>query len=528
MRRNHIKKGIVIMSLLMAMTVFMASCGENDEIQPQDTTSAVTDTDAQTTEHTPEFTVDENGKVLFCGYPVDLAGNAVVDRNVLSAPDSGTNTATLDLGDAGCYELTYTVTMHSFSSGIVDLFYDKDEDIRYALVLDAENSRAAIHPVRKGISGAKRYQECAIALDQPIRVKIASYPDYFRVYIANADGQFDYPAFDMLFERQSNVFRFQCNTENVTFSELSVNYDVTEPDSSDSYINPITRGADPYILYEDGVYYLYTTNAVMEGFRVQTSTDLVHWENRGFCLKTADIYGEPTSSAGFWAPEVYHIGDRYVMTYSVNERIGIAVSDSPLGPFVSPAPRYLVEHRAIDSSIFVDDDGTAYLYYVSFDGVPYGIYGRTINTDTWEVGEEHFLFTANSGEWDGQDGKVSEGPYMLKHNGIYYLTYSGNGYTSHKYAVGYAVASSPLGNFKKYKNNPILSQIPENEAYGTGHHAFFTAENGELYIVYHRHLSQTQVNERQVCIDRVFFVTVPGEKYDRLVIAGPTSSPQSF
>ena len=65
MRRNPIQKGIVILSLLMVLTVFMASCGENDEIQPQDTTSAVSETDAQTTEHTPEFSVDENGKVLF-------------------------------------------------------------------------------------------------------------------------------------------------------------------------------------------------------------------------------------------------------------------------------------------------------------------------------------------------------------------------------------------------------------------------------------------------------------------------------
>ncbi|MBQ5809552.1 MAG: hypothetical protein IIW21_07335, partial [Clostridia bacterium] len=65
------------------------------------------------------------------------------------------------------------------------------------------------------------------------------------------------------------------------------------------------------------------------------------------------------------------------------------------------------------------------------------------------------------------------------------------------------------------------------KAVGTGHHSFFTAENGELFIVYHRHNSLTQVQTRQTCIDRCGFVTDP-DGTERLVVYGPTSSPQNL
>lgn len=67
---------------------------------------------------------------------------------------------------------------------------------------------------------------------------------------------------------------------------------------------------------------------------------------------------------------------------------------------------------------------------------------------------------------------------------MYYLTYSGNGYESHLYAVGYATSASPLGPYTKYQHNPILHQAPEKGIYGPGHHSFFTAANGETVITF--------------------------------------------
>ena len=116
---------------------------------------------------------------------------------------------------------------------------------------------------------------------------------------------------------------------------------------------------------------------------------------------------------------------------------------------------------------------------------------------------------------------------MLKHNGTYYLTYSANHYQSQGYAVGCATSTTPLGDYEKCKYNPVLSKNENVKAVGTGHHSFFTAENGELFIVYHRHNSLTQVQTRQTCIDRCGFVTDP-DGTERLVVYGPTSSPQNL
>lgn len=58
--------------------------------------------------------------------------------------------------------------------------------------------------------------------------------------------------------------------------------------------------------------------------------------------------------------------------------------------------------------------------------------------------------------WETNKAKVAEGPFMLKKDGVYYLTYSGSHFESDYYGSGYATATSPLGNYTKYENNPIM------------------------------------------------------------------------
>ena len=59
------------------------------------------------------------------------------------------------------------------------------------------------------------------------------------------------------------------------------------------YLNPIHRGADPFILLYDNNYYLYATNAA-DGFKVSASSDLVNWEDKGYCLKKGDCFSGKT------------------------------------------------------------------------------------------------------------------------------------------------------------------------------------------------------------------------------------------
>lgn len=292
-----------------------------------------------------------------------------------------------------------------------------------------------------------------------------------------------------------------------------------------TYKNPVCPGvADPFILYDGGTYYLYGTDPVDTGYNVRTSDDLCNWTNRGLCLTVADACGEPSPFCGFWAPEVHKIRGRYYMAYTVNEHIGIAVSSGPLGPFRSERRGFAVAHPAIDATLFEDGDGRVYLFYVGWGEVPYGIYGRTIDPDTLTLGPETPILYPDPDTWETREGYVTEGPFVIRHNGTYYLGYSGNGYESKMYAVGYAVSQSPLGPYRKYENNPILRQNPDIGVYGPGHHCLFYAAGGELMIAYHTHFSADSVHLRPACIDRVCFE--PATPCDILRVIGPTRSDQ--
>lgn len=295
-----------------------------------------------------------------------------------------------------------------------------------------------------------------------------------------------------------------------------------KPVTKPTYTNPVlydVHAADPGVLYHNGTYYLYCTCAPV-GYYVHTSKDLVHWTNEGYCIESA--WG---LTRWYWAPEVVERNGKFYMIMSVDEHIGIASADSPKGPFV-PQPNWIFSH-SIDGHIFIDDDGRAYLYYVSWrEGKEYGIYAMELNSDmVTPKYETETLILKPETAWETSEGRVTEGPFMLKHKGKYYLTYSAPGYTSHNYGIGYAVSDTPLGKFVRYGENPILSYT--SVFHGPGHHSFTTNEAGDLIIVYHVHQAPGKVHPRKVCIDRARFAET-ARGIDRLEIYGPTHTPQEI
>ena len=372
--------------------------------------------------------------------------------------------------------------------------------------------------------------------DEFYHIKAVIFNGSLKIYLADSkDNITEYPAIDLPFEKyRPNTIALDC-----TKGDMKVkNIEITENDIKlvgNSYTNPIAKGADPFVLCHDGVYYLYSTNAPTEGYKVSTSTDLNTWSDKGFCLVASDVYGTPTSSKGFWAPEVYYYKGQFYMIYTVEEHIGIAVSDSPLGPFKSPKQSFINnDKREIDGHLFFDDDGKVYIYFVRCasdvgPGKGNEIFGAEFDMVTFTYKNEKCLIypERNTWEWVGDGGYVAEGPAVLKHEGRYYLTYSANGYTSQNYAIGLAISSTPLGSYSKYENNPILKKNSYIDVYGPGHHSFTYSPDGtELFIVYHKHNSSTTVHSRMVCIDRCNFVLDPKLGYDVLSVVGPTSTAQ--
>ena len=259
--------------------------------------------------------------------------------------------------------------------------------------------------------------------------------------------------------------------------------------------------ADPFILEHDGWYYIYGTEDA-DGIVVYRSRDLKKWSSRCGKAKKAlamhkdDVWGERF----FWAPEVYKRGDKFIMTYSSDVHICCAESDSPCGPFVQKEQRpYLPDEEGIDASLFFDDDGKAYIFWVRFMRGGNIIWVAEMTPDLMNVKMEtaRELIDAREGTWERKMGRIAEGPLTFKYKGKYYLTFSCNDYRSKEYAVGFAVADNLMGPYKRYEKNPVLHRHCGYA--GTGHHAILRAGR-KYFMVYHAHNSHEKIAPRQTLI----------------------------
>lgn len=270
------------------------------------------------------------------------------------------------------------------------------------------------------------------------------------------------------------------------------NQETAEEETSVTVLSQTVPLADPYILVHDSLYYIYGTN-VGNGFDVYYSKDLEHWVRASsLAFSHTQSYGE----SNFWAPEVYYVEKekKFYMFYSSEEHICVATSDSPLGPFKQDEQKPIREEKGIDTSVFFDEDGKAYLYFVRFnDGNV--IWCAELKENLKEIKEETLTQCFKAEEpWELVFPKVVEGPSVFKREGVYYLVYSANGYTSQDYAVGYATADSPFGPWKKYEGNPVLHNY--EGLLGVGHGAPFFDRDGKMRYVFHAHNSATEVHPR--------------------------------
>ena len=249
--------------------------------------------------------------------------------------------------------------------------------------------------------------------------------------------------------------------------------------------------ADPFVLFDNGVYYAYGTHSD-DGIEVYTSSDLKIWRLSALALDKKNI----TQTRWFWAPEVYHIGNLYYMYYSANEHLYAATSTSPLGPFQQVGKEPFLPEGSIDGTLFRDDDGHYYFFFVRFS---HGICMARMNDDLTSIQTETIRpCIEQSQNWEMDplfpQSRVNEGPFVLKHHGKYYLTYSANDYRSQHYGLGLATATNIMGPWTKSVHNPFLQNV--GGLVGTGHHAFFFNKKGKLMLIFHAHQSTQTVSPR--------------------------------
>ena len=305
------------------------------------------------------------------------------------------------------------------------------------------------------------------------------------------------------------------------------------------YVNPvsnITNIGDPFVLNHNGTYYMYCTSNSNKGFYYWTSKDLVNWEKQGLALSntTPSVFG----TNRFWAPEVVNYKGKFYMTYSAGDSSGVmklclAVSDSPEGPFKSyQSPWYEHKLSHIDATIF-SDGKTAYAYFVR-DCSTNIINGRHTSqifvvqlSDDLKtfITEPKLVITPDQGWEDiNKTSLWNEGPFVLKHEDTYYITYSANGYNTNEYCVGYATADNPLEPWKKAAENPILKANLDIGVSGPGHNSFaYSPDGNELFMIYHAHTFPDKPSgNRSVYIDRIHFIG------GKMVVEGPTKTPQPY
>eukprot|EP01028_Stygiella_incarcerata_P002944 TRINITY_DN1562_c0_g1_i1.p1 TRINITY_DN1562_c0_g1~~TRINITY_DN1562_c0_g1_i1.p1 ORF type:complete len:368 (-),score=80.24 TRINITY_DN1562_c0_g1_i1:1013-2116(-) len=245
-------------------------------------------------------------------------------------------------------------------------------------------------------------------------------------------------------------------------------------------------------------------------FPLHTSSDLVHWKEAGFIFPRNSTSAPQWASGDFWAPEIHAIGGRFVVYFVARHQasnqlgIGAAVGDAPTGPFKDiGAPIVLNENvGTIDPSyVFEKESGRHYLLFKQ-DGNghvpkwPSIIFIQEVDSSGLSVIGPPIDLIHNDLPWEVD---IVEAPWMILHDSMYYLFYSGNGFDNAGYSVGVARSMNVTGPFVK-KGAPILhtrssalknERINDNEGaqwVGPGHCSVISLPNSPDHIwwmVYH-------------------------------------------
>lgn len=199
--------------------------------------------------------------------------------------------------------------------------------------------------------------------------------------------------------------------------------------------------ADPAPMVYNDTVFLYTTHDEddAEGFKMQdwllyTSTDMVNWTDHG-AVASLKSFDWVKRDNGAWAEQVIERNGKFYMYCPIHGNgIGVLVSDSPYGPFKDPLGQPLVWQKEhwydIDPTVFIDEDGQAYMYW----GNPHCYYVK--------LNEDMISYSGDIVKLKETPEHYQEGPWFYKRNGRYYLAFAS---TCCPEGIGYAMSNSPTG-----------------------------------------------------------------------------------
>ncbi|WP_128379321.1 family 43 glycosylhydrolase [Streptomyces cavernae] len=266
--------------------------------------------------------------------------------------------------------------------------------------------------------------------------------------------------------------------------------------------SPVLPGlnADPNIVRFGDTFYIYPTTDGFPGwsgtqFKAYSSKDLVHWKDHGVILDLGPDVSWADSRA--WAPAIEERDGKYYFYFCADANIGVAVADSPTGPFKDALGKPLLKAgqypgQMIDPAVFTDDDGQPYLYWGN---------GRAYVVP---LNEDMVSFDASKVK-DITPSGYNEGTFVIKRKGTYYFMWSENDTRDENYRVAYATGSSPTGPWTK--RGVILEKDLSLGIKGPGHHSVVHVPNtDDWYIAYHRFaIPGGDGTNRETTIDKLEF-----------------------
>ena len=294
---------------------------------------------------------------------------------------------------------------------------------------------------------------------------------------------------------------------------LSLFFVASAVNAQTQYSNPVINESlpDPTVIKApDGYFYLYATENI-RNVPIYRSKNLVNWRYVGTAFNN-QTRPQMVPNGNIWAPDINMIGDKYVMYYSKSAwggewecGIGVATATKPQGPFTDVGKLFISSEIGVQNSIdpfyIEEEDGSKYLFWGSFRG----IYGVQLSDDGLSVkpGAQKVQIA----------GTLTEGTYIYKHDGYYYLFGSAGtcceGLNS-TYRVMVARSENLLGPYVNKQGKSALENYftpllqKSNKVVGPGHNSEIVQDDaGQYWMLYHGFDAADPDAGRKVYMDQI-------------------------
>lgn len=276
--------------------------------------------------------------------------------------------------------------------------------------------------------------------------------------------------------------------------------------------NPIISSiytADPAPMVYGDTLYLYTTHDedqlvndfyTMVDWRCFSTKDMVNWTDHGKIFSLDDIAWADDRA---WAPQAIERNGKFYLYCPVHKTgggmaIAVGISDNPAGPFKDLGYPLVDEGdwNDIDPTVYIDDDGQAYLYFGNPE-LRYVLLNEDMISYNQEVGVVKIPMTVESfGKGGHMTGTTyGEGPWFYKRNGLYYMVYAAFAVDTHQEHLAYSTSENPTG---PWKYGGVM--MTEEGGVFTNHPCVCDFK-GHYYLFYHTgELPGGSLFHRSVCV----------------------------